>query len=202
MVEEIGRVKKPGSEDIEFVKAFQAGDKAVFDTLVLRYQDRVFRTCLRLLGNHEDANDCAQETFVKVYRSLNRFRLEAKFSTWLYTIAVNICKNWLTSAEHRRKKKMIYIDNPIETEEGSLRLEIPDTTQLPVAELAEKETSAQIQAAISSLPEDFKQIVVLRDIEGLSYEDISKVTGYNLGTVKSKLSRARQKLREKLKGLI
>ena len=92
-------------EDAALVKAFQAGNKASFDELVLRHKDRLFNLCFRFLGDYQEANDSAQEVFVKIYRSLKGFRLESAFSTWLYRIAVNTCKNKLKSSEYRHKKK-------------------------------------------------------------------------------------------------
>ena len=92
-------------EDIELVKAFQAEDKSAFDKIVLKYKNKVFNLCYRFVGDYEEANDSAQEAFVKVYCSLKKFRLESAFSTWLYRITVNTCKNKLTSLEYRYKKK-------------------------------------------------------------------------------------------------
>lgn len=199
---EISRQEAYPQDDAELVSAFKGGDKSAFDKLILMHKDKVFNMCYRLLGNYEEANDSAQETFVKVYRSLKNFRLESAFSTWLYRIAVNTCKNKLVSSKYRHNKMMVRLDNPIETEEGTHTIEIGNNSLSPANELERKEKGIRIQRAIDSLPEAQKTLVVLRDIEGLSYEEIAKITSYNLGTVKSKLARARQQLREKLKGLI
>ena len=199
---EINKQIQPEKEDVELITAFKAGDKSVFDILVLRYQDKVFRTCLRFLGDYEEANDTAQEVFVKVYCSLKRFRLESKFSTWLYKITTNLCRNKVSSLDFRRKRKTLSIDVPIETGDGNCPVEIKDESLSPVSEIDRKEKAKAIQKAIGSLPDDFKEIVILRDIEGLSYEEIAEVTRYNMGTVKSRLSRAREELRQKLKELI
>lgn len=185
-------------EDAALVRAFQAGDKASFDELVLKHKDRLFNLCFRFLGNYQEANDSAQEVFVKVYRSLKRFRFESAFSTWLYRIAVNTCKNKLRSSEYRHKKKMVHLDNPGILEGGTGALEIRDETQSPLLELEKKERLNLIRRAIDSLPAEQKMVVVLRDIAELSYEDIAHITGDSLGTVKSRLSRARLDLRKKL----
>lgn len=192
--------KEPGlpPEDAALVRAFQAGNKASFDELVLRYKDRLFNLCFRFLGDYQEANDSAQEVFVKIYRSLKRFRLESAFSTWLYRIAVNTCKNKLRSSEYRRKKKMVHLDNPGTVEGKTHVLEMRDDTQSPLLELERKERLNLIRRAIDSLPPAQKMVVVLRDLEELSYEDIANITGYSLGTVKSRLSRARLDLRKKL----
>jgi RNA polymerase sigma-70 factor (ECF subfamily) len=185
-------------EDAALVKAFQAGNKASFDELVLRHKDRLFNLCFRFLGDYQEANDSAQEVFVKIYRSLKGFRLESAFSTWLYRIAVNTCKNKLRSSEYRHKKKMVHLDNPGPLEGSTGALEITDDTQSPLLELERKERLNLIRQAIDSLPPAQKMVVVLRDIEELSYDDIANITGYSLGTVKSRLSRARLDLRRKL----
>jgi RNA polymerase sigma-70 factor (ECF subfamily) len=202
MSKERDRAEGLRKEDVVLVKDFQAGNRASFDELVLRHKDRVFNVCYKFLGDYQDANDSAQETFVKVYRSLRRFRFEATFSTWLYRIAVNTCKNKLTSSEHRYRKKMVRLDNPGEAEGTAHVIEIRDENQSPLIELERKERLSLIQKAIESLPIEQKTVVVLSDIEGVSYEDIAHITGERLGTVKSRLARARLELREKLRGVI
>lgn len=189
-------------EDTVSIKSFLAGDKKTFDKLVLKYQDRVFNLCYRFLGDYEEANDSAQETFIKVYNSLKNFRFESAFSTWLYRIAVNTCKNKLSSLKFRLNQRMVRLDREKASDEDCRLTEIRDESLSPEAELEKKERETIIQKAIDSLPKDYKSVVVLRDIEGLSYEETAEITGYKIGTVKSKLSRARVRLREKLKGLI
>ena len=197
------KVKKPYSlsdEDNELIRSFNAGSKGAFDSLVLKYQDRIFNLCYRYLGDHEEADDSAQEAFIKVYRSLKKFRFESAFSTWLYRIAVNTCKNKLSSQKYRRDRKMVRLDNG--RGGGSQINTIGDTSGSPENNLEKKERDILIQKAINSLPDDFKSVVVLRDVEGLSYEMTARITGYNIGTVKSKLSRARERLRKKLEDSI
>lgn len=187
-------------EDSALVEAFQTEhSKEAFDSLVVKYQDKVFNLCYRFMGNYHDANDCAQDTFVKAYRSLKKFRFEASFSTWLYRIAVNTCKNKLSSLQYRFSKILFRIDRPAESE---MSIEIKDESQSPEVLFETSEKGRRIQKAIDSLPEDQKTVVVLRDIEGLPYEEIAQITGYNMGTVKSKLARARERLRKKLRGTI
>lgn len=179
------------------------GEESInFDELVLEHKDKVFNLCFRFLGNYEEADDCAQETFVKVYRSLKDFRRESSVSTWIYRIAVNTCKNRVASAQYRRSRSMVRLDEPKETEGGSRPFEIGDEKLSPAVQAGRREAGEMIQEAIGSLPADQKSVVVLRDIEGLSYEEVAEATGLNIGTVKSKLARARQGLREKLKGLV
>lgn len=200
MNEEIRNSTRSSKEDGEWVKAFQAGDKTAFDALVLRHKDKLYNLCYWFLGDRQEANDSAQDVFIKVFRSLKKFRFESTFSTWLYRIAANTCKNRLKSSDFRHQKKRVRFDNPGETEDGQYAAEIHDKTPSPMVELEKKERMMLIQKAIASLPTDQSTVVVLRDIEGLSYEEVANITGLNFGTVKSRLSRARQQLRKKLRG--
>jgi RNA polymerase sigma-70 factor, ECF subfamily len=189
-------------EEFTWIRAFLNNDRSAFDKLVRRYQDKVYNLCYRMMGEHEEARDCAQETFVRAYRALKDFRFEARFSTWVLTIAVNICRNRLKSLEHRYRRRMVRIDSSPEPTEGSSRVELEDPAPNALAQLTARELERMLQKAIDELPPEAKVVTVLRDIEGLSYEEVVRITGYNPGTVKSKLARARQQLRQKLKGLI
>ncbi len=194
-------IEKP-TPDLEHVKAFQEGRKKSFDELVIRYQDRVFNICYRMLGNYEDANDSAQDIFIRVYRSLQGFRLQSSFSTWLYRIAVNTCKNRVGSSSYRRNRSVIRINGSTNRDGEERSMEIGDCTHTPNGALERKEREAVIQKAIESLPENQRTVVVLRDAEGFAYDEIVEITGLNLGTVKSRIARARERLKDKLKGQI
>jgi len=188
--------------DSALIKAFQAGESGVFDKLVLRHKDKVFNLCYRFLGDHQEANDSAQEIFIKVYQSLKKFRYKSSFSTWLYRITINTCKNRIKSMEYRFKKRMKRLDIQEMPTHGNPSNEWVDESQSPMAALEKKERSRIIQEAINSLPETKRTMILLRDIEGLTYDEIAEVAGLNLGTVKSKLARARADLRDKLRGVI
>lgn len=190
------------TEDVTLVAAFLGGDRTAFDRLVLKYQDRMYNLCYWFLDDYQEANDAAQETFIKVYRSLKGFRSESAFSTWLYRIAVNTCKNRLKSSAYRQRNKMVRLGNPGESEGSESSVEVRDESGSPVAELEKKERLTLIRQAVNSLPSEQKTVVALRDIEGLSYDEIASITGLNLGTVKSRLARARLDLKERLKGVI
>lgn len=187
--------------DNQLVRAFQAGQTKAFDQLVIRHQDRVFTVCYRFLGNEHEARDMAQEIFINVYKHLNGFREEAAFFTWLYRITVNSCKNRLKSLEYRYRKKQVSLSGSFQTESSESK-EMEDDRPSALAALEKKERGEMIQKAIDALPREQKMMIVLRDIEGLAYEEIIKLTGLRLGTVKSKLARARILLREKLKGKV
>lgn len=202
----MGGENRAGSAEREQERAwiadFLAGDRSAFDKLVLRYQDMVFNLCCRMLGDREDADDCSQDVFVKVYRSLKHFRFDSGFSTWLYTIAVNTCRNHLKSTAFRFRRKAVRIDPPEEADEGSQVFDLTDPAPSALAQIEQKEWESLVQRAVDSLPHDFREVIVLRDVEGLPYEDIARITGHNTGTVKSKLARARNRLRDALKAML
>ncbi len=187
-------------DDIKDIGAFLSGDREAFERLVLRHKDRTFNLCYRLLGDHEDADDCAQEIFIKVFRSLKNFKLQSSFSTWLYAIAVNTCRNKRCSAERRFWRKILRFGTDSKEEEGSLDCDFEDPAPSPLAIMTEKEREAILQSAINSLSLDHRTVIVLRHIEGLSYEEICRITNYNPGTLRSKLARARLQLQNKLQG--
>lgn len=189
-------------DDAALVRAFQAGEEAAFDRLVLRHQDRTVNLCYRLLGNYAEADDCAQEVFVKAFRSLKGFRSGSAFSTWLYRIAVNACLSWRRSLAFRFRKRSVSLSQPEDPESDERPREIGDETLSPRREAERKERDKIIEEAIASLPKSLRTVLVLREIEGLSYEEVAEATGYNLGTVKSKIARARGRLREQLKTLL
>lgn len=194
------RVKNLNDEDL--IRSFLNNDQQSFNHLVRKYQDLVFNLCYRFFGDYDDANDCAQEIFVKIYKSLKGFKFQSSFSTWLYRISMNTCKSKRASLEYRLRKHSISLNMPRTDNPNSSPIEIRDDTYAPDKILFKKETESIIQKAIASLPAKQKVLVVLRDIDGLSYEEISQITELKLGTVKSKLARARNLLIKKLKGVI
>jgi len=202
MNEDIRKISNSSETDESLVRAFKAGNSAAFDRLVIKHMDKLFNLCYRLLGDYQEANDTAQEVFIKIFRSLNKFRFESTFSTWLYRIAVNTCKNRLKSSAYRHRKKMVSLDNPGGSKNHNPSFEIQDTSPSPAVQLEKKERLRLIEKAINSLPPSQKSVVVLRDMEGLSYEEIAEITGLNLGTVKSRLARGRLDLRNKLRGVV
>jgi RNA polymerase sigma-70 factor (ECF subfamily) len=195
--------KEKDKTDNELVESFHARDERSFDELVLRYQDMVFHVCYRFLGDYEEANDCAQDTFVKVYRALGGFRFSSSFSTWLYRVAINTCKNTLSSSRFRKRKETLSLDPCPDPTHGSERMAgsrvIENHRSSPEHLYERKERMEAIQKEIAVLPKDQRTIVILCDIEHLPYEEIAKITGFATGTVKSKLFRARRKLMENLK---
>jgi RNA polymerase sigma-70 factor (ECF subfamily) len=160
----------------------------------------VYTMCSYLLGDADEAADQAQETFVKVYRSLKTFRFESSFSTWLYTIALNTCRNRLKSLSYRLRRKTVSLDDTDET--GRAVMQIADESCRPSGELEKKELMNHVRQAIAGLSVDHRTVIVLCDIKGLTYEEICRITGRDMGTVKSRISRARNELKARLKGYL
>ncbi|UCG51037.1 MAG: sigma-70 family RNA polymerase sigma factor [Candidatus Latescibacterota bacterium] len=189
-------------ESIDLAKSFLAGDRRSFDRLIMLHKRLVFNLCYRSLGDYDEADDCAQDVFIKVSRSLKDFRFGSRFTTWLYRITVNTCKNRIGSLEYRLRSRTVRIDTERDMDDKPKVLEIENHRHTPVVEFAKKEIDHLIQCAVNTLPAKQRLVVVLRDIEGRSYKEIGEIMGFELGTVKSTLSRAREQLRELLKGKI
>ena len=202
MLEEHSTQDNVESESTRLIKLYLADDREAFNKLILLHKRLVFNVCLRMLGDYDEADDCAQEVFIKISRSLKGFKFRSSFRTWLYRIAVNTCKNRLNSKEYRLRSKKVRMDLAREMENGSKQIEIGEDSRTPSAEMIEKQTGGIIQRAVDALPTPQKTVVVLRDMEGKSYEEIVEITGFKLGTVKSKLSRARRQLASDLQGKI
>lgn len=181
--------------DEQLVAACQKGHWEAFESLVARYERKIYNLAYRLSGNAEDANDLAQETFIRLYRSIHTFRGQSAFSTWLYRIATNVC---LDELRRRQRHPVVSLDAPMETEEGQMERDVVDLTQLPEFIYEHKELRQTVQRLIGELAEDHRLVLILRDFENLSYEEIAQVLGCQLGTVKSRLNRARAALRDKI----
>ncbi len=188
-----------GIEDEELVRRFQAGDSGAFDQLVVRHGDKTVNLCRWFLGDFEEACDVAQDVFVKALRGLGKFRFQSSFSTWLYKISVNTCKNRTNSLEFRFRRFRVRFSNPGDDNPGALDVE--DDGPNPMQSMEEKERRAIVRKAVDGLAPKYRTIVVLRDLEGLSYEEVAEVAGLNVGTVKSRLARGRKALYESLKNV-
>ena len=184
--------------DKEIIERVKGGEKEAYDLLVLKYQQRVINLISRFVKNHSDALDVSQETFIKAYRALPNFRGESAFYTWLYRIAVNTAKNHLT-VQSRKITKSDYDVADIEQIEGSMSLTEQTT---PESLLVKDELQETILKTIENLPEDLKSAIMLREIEGLSYEEIAEVMECPVGTVRSRIFRAREMIDSKIKPLL
>ena len=185
--------------DQRLVERVQAGDRLAFDELVAKYQRKLNRLLLRYIRDHAEVEDVAQEAFLKAYRALPSFRGESAFYTWLYRIGVNTAKNYLM-AKSRRTPTTTEVDaDEAEAFEDAGLLHDVNT---PEHILQSKQVGQTVNAAMDALPEDLRNAIVLREIEGLSYEEIAAEMGCPIGTVRSRIFRAREAVAEKLRPLL
>ncbi|ACY49500.1 RNA polymerase, sigma-24 subunit, ECF subfamily [Rhodothermus marinus DSM 4252] len=181
--------------DEDLMSLFQAGTLEAFDILVSRYKDPLANYLYRFLGDPKEVEDLLQETFMRVYRNRHSYRRIAKFSTWLYTIAGNLAR----SEYRKRKRRRVYSLQSVNRDEEEYEVEIPDETFAPDRHTESTIQDRYIQEALKQIPEEFREVVVLRDVQQLSYEEIAEITGLPMGTVKSRINRGRTKLQALLK---
>ena len=182
--------------DEDLIGDFQAGDVSAFEEIVRRYKDQLVNFAYRFLGDLEEAEDIAQETFLRVFRKKNAYRNVAKFSTWIYTITGNLAK---TELRRRKRRKLISLSSlGFEDKDFDLK----DTKKGPEESVHELIKDEFIQRAINLLPDKFREAIIFRDIQELSYEEISTIVKIPLGTVKSRVNRGRLKLQEILSGYL
>jgi len=184
--------------DSELVKRVQQGDKSAFDLLVVKYQQRVVNLISRFVSDHSECYDVAQETFIKAYKALGNFRGDSQFYTWLYRIAANTAKNHLAS---RSRKSPTYTVDVEDAEHFSGESGLKDYTN-PENLLLTEEIKHTVYRAIENLPDDLKSAITLREIEGLSYEEIADVMDCPIGTVRSRIFRARDAIDNELRPLL
>jgi RNA polymerase sigma-70 factor, ECF subfamily len=182
--------------DEELIFKFQEGNSDAYTEIVYRYKDRLTNYVFRYVGSYDECDDIVQDTFVKVYTSKHLYKEIAKFSTWIYTIAINLAKTKLAKAQ---KYKTFSISNAYDDEDKDF--DIPDDAYTPDVDANSKFLSQHIQKALSQINENYRELVILRDIEDLSYEEIVEMTGLPMGTVKSRINRGREKLQELLKDI-
>ena len=185
--------------DAALVARVQRGDKRAFDLLVLKYQRKIMRLLSRMIRDPGDIEDVAQEAFIKAYRALPQFRGDSAFYTWLYRIAINTARNW-QAAGNRRPVTLSIVENG----EGETFDEIDNLTDIstPESMLASRQIAETVNAAMQSLPEDLRTAIFLREIEGMSYEDIAQTMGCPIGTVRSRIFRAREAIASQLKSVL
>ncbi|MCX7885671.1 MAG: sigma-70 family RNA polymerase sigma factor [Verrucomicrobiae bacterium] len=185
--------------DRELVSRSQHGDVAAFEELVRRHQRRAVNVAFQLLRDEEDAVEVAQEAFVRIYRSLGGFRGECQFSTWLYQVVVNLARNRLRWWRRRCRHKTVSLQAPIDTDGDEVQPQFAAPTDPPDAVLEKTEFVRVLEQKMACLPSKFREVLVLRNVEGLSYEEIAAVLRCSVGTVKSRIARAREALRHEMK---
>jgi len=186
----------PPPDNAQLVAAHLAGDVRAFQELVLRYRSRLINFVGRMIGDRERAEDLVQEAFIRVHRHLHRFDPTKKFSTWIYTIASNLAKNEL---RNRGRSPLVYGDTlRTAAEEGPRPLQFEDPTTRPDAMYASRHLRELVEVTVAGLSPHHREVFVLRELEGRSYEEIATLTRCNLGTVKSRLNRARNAFAERI----
>ena len=178
------------AEEQKLIDAAIAGDSIAFERLIEPLEGRIYAVALRMCGNREDAQDCMQESMIRIYRALSSFKGQSSFSTWIYRITMNTC---LDELRRRKARRSTSLDTLLDSGWSPT-----DETDTPERHAIQSEQRRTLERAIAELPEDMRAAVVLRDIQGLAYDEIASALNVNVGTVKSRISRGRERLREKL----
>lgn len=176
----------------ELIARLQKRDEAAFEELIRQYEKKVYTLCFRMCGNSEDAEEAAQDAFLALWRGIDRFRQESSLSTWIYRLATNACIDTL-----RRRKKQ---SGSVSLDDEELFVDAVDTSPQPQETVEHREAQKLLQEDLSALPEEYRKVLILREIEGLSYTEIAESASIELGTVKSRISRGRSLLRNFLSG--
>lgn len=176
----------------ELIARLQKRDEAAFEELIRQYEKKVYTLCFRMCGNSEDAEEAAQDAFLALWRGIDRFRQESSLSTWIYRLATNACIDTL-----RRRKKQ---SGSVSLDDEELFVDAVDISPQPQETVEHRETQKLLQEGLSALPEEYRKVLILREIEGLSYTEIAESASIELGTVKSRISRGRSLLRNFLSG--
>ncbi len=179
-------------QEISLIEKSTKGDIGSFEALIQPYQKKAFNIAYRILGNVEDASDVTQEALIKIYKSLDKYQGRSSFSTWVYSIVNNTCIDYMRK---NKKTNVVYLDQEIQARDGSYKMEIADEMNTPEYLFEKQETQKMVQDAINQLNVDHREIIVLRDINGFSYQEIAEMLNCSEGTVKSRISRARAHLK-------
>ena len=187
----IGRELEP---EALLVRRVQSGDGGAFDRLIELCTPRVYAIAFRMMGNSEDAQDVTQEAFLRAFQAIRKFREDASFNTWLYRIVVNVCHDELD----RRKRRPATMTEMTRDDDASRFLDIPSSEESPEDLYLRRERQHALLGAIEQLPDIYRNVVILHDLEGMQYDEIAAVLHTNIGTVKSRVNRGRNLLREKI----
>jgi RNA polymerase sigma-70 factor (ECF subfamily) len=197
-------LRSGSSDESALIARARQGDLQAFDALVLRHQQQVFAVALRMLGDHHEAEDIAQDVFVQAFRRLDGFRQDAKLSTWLVSITINQCRNRRRWKMRRKRLIAGSLDAPVSGDvEGRAPIDAAaDPAPSPAEAAQQRERERLLLGGLQLLDEPDRTVIILRDLEGYTYEEIARVLGWHLGTVKSRLNRARLRLRTTLEGTL
>jgi len=197
----VDRKKRDFDEDEPMIHACQKGDVDAFEVLVKKHQKRMYNIAYRLIGNFEDAGEVVQDAFVAAYKNIRKFQGKSKFITWMTTIVVNMSKNRIRKLGSKMNTGTVSIDDCIKTHDSEIKHNLSTADPSPLEKLERKQVQQQVQWCINTIAEGFREVLVLKDIQGFSYTEISKMLKIPDGTVKSKLYRARDFLKVCLKNI-
>jgi RNA polymerase sigma-70 factor (ECF subfamily) len=183
-------------DDNELVSRCKKGDLDAFETLVLKHQKKMFNIAFRMVNNYEDACEIVQDAFFSAYKGIQGFEKRSSFSTWLCTIVMNTSRNRLQQIRTKLSHEQFSLDDPVSTEDGGMRFELASACPSAQEQLEKKELQARVQVCIEALETEFKEVLILRDIQGFSYDEISDMLSIAQGTVKSRLYRAREYMKK------
>lgn len=193
-------VESRPTAEAEFIERLKRGEAAAFEQLVSDRSGEIYGLLFRLTENGEEARDLTQETFLRAFQSIGRFRGEADLRTWIYRIAINLARNRWRWWRRRRRDSTVSLDSTQGRSNQTLMATLPETSANPEQQALARERELALRSALQRLSLAYREAVILRDIEGFTYEEIAVTLGINVGTVKSRLARGRQELRQKLEG--
>ncbi len=188
--------------DNVMIDRFKSGDRSAFDALVEKYAGKAYQIAFGVLGNREDAEEVAQDVFVRIHRALPNFRGDSEFSTWMYRITLNLARNKYRWNKSRGSQKNISMDAPIEggdNDKDNSGFDVPSPRMSPDAQVAIDEIERNISVELEKLPDLYREALVLRNVQDMNYDQIATLLGCKLGTIKSRIARAREELRRRLK---
>jgi RNA polymerase sigma-70 factor (ECF subfamily) len=189
-----------GSDDDALLVSYaQRDDLHAFEQLVTRHQKKMFNIAYRLIGDYEDACEVVQDAFVSAYKNIKQFRGDAKFTTWLTTITLNLSKNRLKQVRSRQGHEAFSLNDPIQTDDGTMTMDPPSGEPSVLDRMEKRDIQTRVQDCIKALDTDFREVLILRDVQEFSYEEIGGMLQLREGTVKSRLFRAREMLKDCLK---
>jgi RNA polymerase sigma-70 factor, ECF subfamily len=189
----------PVDDDAGLVARSRQGDLDAFEQLVIKHQKRMLNIAYRLIGDYDEACEVVQDAFVSAHRNVKTFRGDSKFTTWLTAITVNLSKNRLKHLKSRQAHEAYSLDDPVETNDGEMTMDPPSKAPSVLDQLEKRDAQSRVQDCIKMLEPDFREVLVLRDLQDLSYEEIGNMLKLHGGTVKSRLFRAREMVKDCLK---
>jgi RNA polymerase sigma-70 factor (ECF subfamily) len=194
-----GTGASPYDDDAKLVLSSQRGDLQAFELLVIKHQKRMLNTAFRIVGDYDDACEVVQDAFVSAFKNIKTFRGQSKFSTWLTAIIVNLSKNRLQQARSRQGHEAFSLNEPVQTADGELTIDPPSKEPSALDRMEKRDAQTRVQECIKALDPDFREVLVLRDLQEFSYEEIGEMLNIRSGTVKSRLFRARETVKDCLK---